>query len=76
MRSRKLDINDCLQPHPKATVTAVTVTLYGEKLTTKKVATSDPDVEKCVRRKLDGAVIPNAAPTDKLELEVELLPGM
>lgn len=76
VRSRKLDIADCLQPHPKATVTAVTVALYGEKLTTKKVTTSDADVEKCVRGKLDGVKIPNAVPTDKLELEVELLPGM
>ena len=76
MRSRKLDINDCLQPHPKATVTAVTVTLYGAKLTTKKVTTSDADVDTCVRGKLDGVKIPNAAPTDKLELEVELLPGV
>jgi hypothetical protein len=76
VRSRKLDINDCLQPHPKATVTAVTVSLYGEKLTTKKVTTSDAAVDKCVRGKLDGVKIPNAAPTDKLELEVELLPGV
>jgi hypothetical protein len=73
VRSRKLDINDCLQPHPKATVTAVTVTLYGEKLTTKKVATDDADVEKCVRGKIDGVKIPNAVPTDKLEVEVEIL---
>jgi hypothetical protein len=73
VRSRKLDINDCLQPHPKATVTAVTVTLYGEKLTTKKVATDDADVEKCVRGKLDGVKIPNAVPTDKLEVEVDIL---
>jgi hypothetical protein len=73
VRSRKLDINDCLQPHPKATVSAVTVTLYGEKLTTKSVTTSEPDVDKCVRGKLDGVKIPNALPTDKLEVEVEIL---
>jgi hypothetical protein len=54
-------------------VSAVTVSLYGEKLTTKKVTTEDADVEKCVRGKLDGVKIPNAAPTDKLEVEVEIL---
>jgi hypothetical protein len=73
VRSRKLDINDCLQPHPKATVTAVTVSLYGAKLTTKKVTTSDAAVDTCVRGKLDGVTIPNAGPSDKLELEVEIL---
>ena len=72
VRSRKLDFNDCLQPHPKATLTSVTVSLYGEKLTTKKVVASDPAVEACVKTKLDGVKIPNAQPTEKLELEVDL----
>lgn len=72
VRSRKLDINDCVTPHPKATVSSVTVTLYGEKLTTKKVVASDPAIEACVKGKLDGVKIPNASPTEKLELEVDL----
>jgi hypothetical protein len=72
VRSRKLDINDCLQGHPKATVSGVTVSLYGEKLTTKKVATDDASIETCVKSKLDGVKIPNAQPIDKVELDVEL----
>jgi hypothetical protein len=72
VRSRKLDLNDCVLQHPKATVTSVTVSLYGETLTTKKVVASDPTLEPCVKSKLDGVKIPNALPTDKLELEVDL----
>jgi len=72
VRSRKLDIADCLQAHPKSTVSGVTVTLYAEKLTTNKVATGDADVEACVKKKLDGVKIPNALPTEKLQLEVDL----
>ncbi len=72
VRSRKLDIADCLQGHPKSIVSGVTVTLYGEKLTTKTVETGDAEVEACVKKKLDGVKIPNALPTDKLELAVEL----
>lgn len=72
VRSRKLDIADCLQPHPTVKVTAVTVSLYGAKLTTTHVATTDAGVERCVRGKLDGVTIPNAVPSDKLELEVEV----
>ena len=72
VRARKLDVADCLQAHPKSVVSGVTVSLYGEKLTTKKVATGDAEVEACVKGKLDGVRIPNALPTDKLELDVEL----
>ena len=72
VRSRKLDIADCLRGHNKSIVSGVTVSLYGEKLTTKKVATGDTEVEACVKTKLDGVKIPNALPTDKLELDVTL----
>jgi hypothetical protein len=72
VRSHKLDIDDCLQGHPKSTVSGVTVTLYGEKLTTKQVATADGEVSACVKKKLDGLKIPNALPTEQLELEVEI----
>lgn len=72
VRSRKLDINDCVLAHPKATVTSVTVSLYQAKLTTKKVVASDPAIEPCVKGKLDGVKIPNALPTEKLELDVDL----
>ena len=75
VRSRKLDFADCENAHPKAGLTAVTVSLYGEKLTTKKVTATDSAIEACVKTKLDGVKIPNASPSDKLELEVELPPG-
>lgn len=71
VRSRKLDFVDCENAHPKASLTAVTVQLAVEKLKTLKV-TGDAAIEACVRSKLDGVKIPNASPSDKLELEVDL----
>jgi len=72
VRSRKLDFVDCENAHPKANLTSVTVSLYGEKLTTKKVTSSDASIDACVKSKIDGAKIPNASPSDKLELDVDL----
>ncbi len=71
VRSRKLDFVDCENAHPKANLTAVTVQLAVEKLKTVKV-TGDAAIEACVKSKLDGVKIPNASPSDKLELEVDL----
>lgn len=72
VRSRKLDFVDCDNAHPKAGLTAVTVQLSVEKLKTTKVTATDPAIEACVKSKLDGVKIPNASPSDKLELEVDL----
>ena len=72
VRSRKLDLADCEHAHPKAGLTAVTVSLYAEKLTTKKVTATDRTIEACVKTKLDGVKIPNALPSDKLELDVDI----
>jgi hypothetical protein len=72
VRAHKLDYVDCENAHPKAGLTAVTVTLYGAKLTTKKVTATDAAIEACVKSKVDGLKIPNASPSDKLELEVDL----
>lgn len=71
VRSRKLDFVDCENAHPKANLTAVTVQLAVEKLKTLKV-TGDAAIEACVKSKLDGVKIPNASPSDKLELEVDV----
>ena len=72
VRSRKLDFVDCDNAHPKAGLTAVTVQLAVEKLKTTKVTATDPAIESCIKSKLDGVKIPNASPSDKLELEVDL----
>jgi len=72
VRAHKLDLVDCENAHPKAGLTAVTVTLSVEKLVTKKVTATDSAIEACVKGKLDGLKIPNASPSDKLELEVDI----
>jgi hypothetical protein len=72
VRSRKLDFADCQNVHPKANLTAVTVQLSVEKLKTVKVTSSDASIDACVKGKLDGVKIPNASPSDKLELEVDV----
>jgi hypothetical protein len=72
VRAHKLDFVDCENAHPKAGLTAVTVALAVEKLVTKKVTATDAGIEACVKSKLDGLKIPNASPSDKLEIEVDL----
>ncbi|MBV8761196.1 MAG: hypothetical protein JO257_28120 [Deltaproteobacteria bacterium] len=72
VRSRKLDFVDCENGHPKVALTAVTVQLAVEKLKTTKVTSSDGSIDACIKTKLDGIKIPNASPSDKLELEVDL----
>lgn len=72
VRAHKLDLVDCENAHPKAGLTAVTVALSVEKLVTKKVTATDSAIDACVKGKLDGLKIPNASPSDKLELEVDL----
>jgi hypothetical protein len=72
VRSRKLDFVDCDNAHPKAGLTAVTVRLAVAKLETVKVTATDAAITACVKSKLDGVAIPNASPSDKLELEVDL----
>lgn len=72
VRSRKLDFVDCDNAHPKAGLTAVTVQLSVEKLKTTKVTATDHAIDACIKGKLDGVKIPNASPSDKFELEVDL----
>ncbi|MBA3500384.1 MAG: hypothetical protein M4D80_34710 [Myxococcota bacterium] len=72
VRSRKLDLLACTDGKPKAKLTKVGVALKGGKASIVKVSTGNTDADACVRNKLSGVAIPNAAADDKLELEITL----
>lgn len=72
VRSRKLDLLDCLNGRKGATLTKVTVALKATKLNVKQVSTGDPEANKCVRGKLKDIAIPNASASEQLDLEVAL----
>ena len=71
LRSRKDQLLTCLD-NRKGKLDRVTLALRATKLVVKKVATGDAAADACVRKKLDGVVIPNAAAGDTAEHEITL----
>ncbi len=74
VRSRKAILLDCLDGHPKAALTSVTVELRATKASIQKVSTGDADADACVRSTFQGTPIAAAIPDDKLVLEVTIEP--
>jgi hypothetical protein len=74
VRARKAELLTCLDPHPKATVTAVTAVLAAGKVTLSRIATGDTEVAACVRKTFGAVAIPSASPTEHVVLEVTLEP--
>lgn len=74
VRSRKLDLQQCLDGHKGAVLTTLSVTLHGNKANVKSVATGNPDADACVRKKFHDIVISSATAADKADLDVVLDP--
>lgn len=74
VRARSASLLDCTDGK-KATLAKVTVALAGGKATIKAVATGDAAADSCVKTKFGAVSIKSAAPDDKLDLEVEIVPA-
>lgn len=72
VRSRAAQLVTCLDGKPKANLVKVTVALKATKLSVSKVATGDAAADTCVKKKLDGVVIPNAEAKDTAEHEISI----
>jgi hypothetical protein len=73
VRARSASLYDCTDGK-KAKLAKVTVALAGGKATIKAVATGDAAADSCVKTKFGQVSIKAAAPEDKLDLEVEVVP--
>jgi len=71
VRSRKDALLACLD-NRQGTLKQVTLELKATKLKVTKVATGNADADACVRKKLDGVTIPNAAAADTAQHEITL----
>jgi hypothetical protein len=71
LRSRKDQLLTCLD-NKQGKLEKVTLELRATKLVVKKVDTGNAEADACVRKKLDGVKIPNAAAADKAEHEITL----
>jgi hypothetical protein len=72
VRSRKQELLACTDGKPKAKLVKVLVALRGGKASVARVSTGDTDADACVRNKFQGVAIPNAADSDRTELEISL----
>jgi hypothetical protein len=68
--SKKAALAECLDNQPTAKLGKILVTLKGEKVSVKTVATGVTSVDACVKAKLETTVVKNASATDIAAVEV------
>ena len=72
VRSRKLELQGCLDGHPKTTLVKLEVRLYGTRANVKSVSTGNADADACVRKTFHDIPIPSSIASDTMDLEVTL----
>lgn len=73
VRARSASLLDCTDGK-KAKLAKVTVSLAGGKATIKAVSTGDAAADTCVKSKFGEVSIKAAAPEDKLDFDVDVVP--